>query len=63
MHLKQIGRRLIVRIKKTEVTELTNDINAIIAEIYGVSQSVSKNIDVIARELVKLGWKKEKTNE
>lgn len=59
MHLKQIGRRLTVRVKKTEVTELTSDINAIIADIYGVSQSVSKNVDVIARELVKLGWKKE----
>lgn len=51
-----------MRVKKTEVSELTNDINAIIAEIYGVSQSVSKNVDVIARELIKLGWKKEKQN-
>lgn len=59
MHLKPIGRRLTVRIKKTEVTELVNDINVIIAEIYGVSQSVSKNVDTIARELIKLGWKKE----
>lgn len=48
-----------MRIKKTEVTELVNDINAIIAVIYGVSQSISKNVDVIARELIKLGYKKE----
>lgn len=48
-----------MRIKKTDVTELINDINAIIADIYGVSQSISKNVDVIARELIKLGYKKE----
>lgn len=48
-----------IRIKKSEVTELVNDINAIIAKIYGVSQSISKNADVIARELIKLGYKKE----
>ena len=48
-----------MRIKKTEVTELVNDINAIIADIYGVSQSISKNVDTIARELIKLGYKKE----
>ena len=52
-------RNLIMRIKKTDVTELINDINAIIADIYGVSQSISKNVDVIARELIKLGYKKE----
>ena len=43
-----------MRIKRTEVTELTNDINAIIAKIYGVSQSINKNVDIIARELIKL---------
>lgn len=48
-----------MRIKKTDVAELVNDINAIIADIYGVSQSISKNVDVIARELIKLGYKKE----
>ena len=48
-----------MRIKKTEVTELVNDINTIIASIYGVSQSISKNVDIIARELIKLGYKKE----
>ena len=48
-----------MRIKKTDVTELINDINAIIADIYGVSQSISKNVDAIARELIKLGSKKE----
>lgn len=48
-----------MRIKKTEVTELVNDINAIISDIYGVSQSISKNVDAIARELIKLGYKKE----
>ena len=48
-----------MRIKKTEVTELVNDINVIIAGIYGVSQSISKNVDAIARELIKLGYKKE----
>ena len=48
-----------MRIKKTDVTELINDINAIIADIYGVSQSISKNVDIIARELIKLGYKKE----
>lgn len=48
-----------MRIKKTDVAELINDINAIIADIYGVSQSISKNVDVIARELIKLGYKKE----
>lgn len=48
-----------MRIKKTDVTELVNDINAIIADIYSVSQSISKNVDVIARELIKLGYKKE----
>lgn len=48
-----------MRIKRAEVTELTNDINAIIAKIYGVSQSINKNADIIARELIKLGYKKE----
>ena len=47
-----------MRIKRIEVTELTNDINAIIAKIYGVSQSINKNVDIIARELIKLGYKK-----
>lgn len=48
-----------MRTKRVEVTEMINDINAIIAKIYGVSQSINKNVDVIARELIKLGYKKE----
>lgn len=52
-----------MRIKRTDVAELQKDINQIIANIYGVSYCIIHNTDTIARELIKLGYKKEKTDD
>lgn len=49
--------------KRLEQIELENDINTILAGVYNVSAMVSKNTKVLARELIKLGYKKEKPKD
>lgn len=51
-----------MRAKRSDILELQKDINKIIADIYGVSFCISRHSDTIAKELVKLGYKKEKQN-
>lgn len=46
--------------KRLEIIELEHDINDILADMYKVSNIMSKNAYELARELIKLGYKKEK---
>lgn len=45
--------------KRLEIIELEHDINDILADMYKVSNIMSKNAYELARELIKLGYKKE----
>ena len=49
--------------KRLEIIELEHDINDIIADLYKVSNIISKNTYELAKELVKLGYKKEQKDE